>query len=167
MKSIYMIALLVSTIASVVIIESKDFCEEYLKNDNKIDVSISLYKDYGYDEDMILLFIGKTYWKLSVKDKNTIMIDTQSAGQFNFLSDDKYSMIWSFKFDVTHNVSDEQQIDDNELPFCRMGSLENNKIDWMKKSCITNINIDDIHWINSTTVKLPNNDIYMWTSPIN
>ncbi|XP_054164402.1 uncharacterized protein LOC128962092 isoform X2 [Oppia nitens] len=138
MKSIYMIALLVSTIIFVVIIESKDFCEEYRKNDNKIDVSMSLYKEYGYPEDMILLFIGNTYWKVSVNANNTVMIDTQSAGQSNLLSADKNSMIWSFKFDVTDNVYDEQQIDDNELPFCRMGSLEKDKqtIDWKEQTSL-------------------------------
>ncbi|XP_054165187.1 uncharacterized protein LOC128962812 [Oppia nitens] len=140
MKVIYMIAVLMLTIASVVSNESKDFCEEYRKNDYKIGFAMSLYKEYGYDEDMILLFIGNTYWKLSNKRDTVVTIDTLSAGTSNWLSSDKYAMAWPHIHKQYYNK-------DN----CLYGALQKDMhtIDWANTLC-NDMNVIT-EWINSTT----------------
>ncbi|XP_054165179.1 uncharacterized protein LOC128962803 [Oppia nitens] len=96
---------LVLTMISVVIIESKKFCQEFMKNDNKIDFAFRYYINNNIDkltkEYRKYLFIGNTYWKLTFidgKDK-TVTIDDESTGQSNWLSGYDYSMAWSQGFD--------------------------------------------------------------------
>ncbi|XP_054165190.1 uncharacterized protein LOC128962814 [Oppia nitens] len=143
MKVIYMIVLLVLmlTITSVVTQLSKDFCEEYRKNYYKIDFSMSLYKRYGHCNDTILLFIGNTYWKLSIIDglsDKTVTIDTVSAGATNWLFANKYSMAWSFNIDINdYDDYDKQKIATKYYPLCRISALQKDMhtIDWIKTSC--------------------------------
>ncbi|XP_054165186.1 uncharacterized protein LOC128962811 [Oppia nitens] len=127
------------TIASVVINESKDFCDEYRKNDYKIGFAMSLYKEYGYDEDMILMFIGNTYWKVSNKRDTLVTIDTLSAGTSNWLTSNKYAMAWPHIHKHYYN--------DN----CLCGALQKDMhtIDWYITFCNDMNGI--IHWFNSTT----------------
>ncbi|XP_054165188.1 uncharacterized protein LOC128962813 [Oppia nitens] len=146
-------ALLVSTIALVVIIESKDFCEEYRKNDYKIGFAMSLHTDRGYPDDIILLFIGNTYWKLSIIDASidslrikNITIETVSAGTSNWLSSDKYYTVLP---PIIHRDKDR----DN----CLYGALQKDMhtIDWANTLCV-DMNVHN--WINSTIITFPDNN---------
>ncbi|XP_054165185.1 uncharacterized protein LOC128962809 [Oppia nitens] len=141
------IAILILTIASMVSNESKDFCDEYRKNDYKICFAMSLYKEYGYDEDMILLFIGNTYWKLSNKRDTVVTIDTLSAGTSNWLTSNKYAMAWPHIYQQYYSK-------DN----CLYGALQKDMhtIDWANTLC-NDMNVIT-EWINSTTnITFPDN----------
>ncbi|XP_054165184.1 uncharacterized protein LOC128962808 [Oppia nitens] len=140
MRSIYLIALSVSmvlTIKSLAIIESEDFCDVYAKNDYKIDFAVSLYKQYGYPQDMILLFIGKTYWKLSFIDgiiDGLVTIDSRSAGRSDWWFADEYIMVGSYITDANNN---NKQQKDSDHPICYIVTLQKQwfSINWYEIFC--------------------------------
>ncbi|XP_054154150.1 uncharacterized protein LOC128952739 [Oppia nitens] len=116
------------TIGSVVVVvDSEDFCYEYVKNGHKIDFSFRLYEyNSNFDKEFQkYFFIGDKYWKLSYNDGSkadrNVTIDRESAGYSNWLSGEKYSMVWYVYYKA-----------DYKKDYCRVGALQKNlkAIDW-------------------------------------
>ncbi|XP_054165155.1 uncharacterized protein LOC128962779 [Oppia nitens] len=142
---------LVVVIVVVLTIESeavtKDFCIEFVKNDRKIDFSFRLFY---YDRKVYSLnyfFIGNTFWRLTFDDKDmTVTIDSNSTGASDWLSGQKYSMVWCSWFEGT----DSPIIVGVDYGHCRVGALRKDlkTIDWAVIS-IDTLNVE--HTANDTT----------------
>ncbi|XP_054165148.1 uncharacterized protein LOC128962771 [Oppia nitens] len=113
---IVLLLLVLSAIISVVISKSsKNFCEEYVKNGQKIDYAFRLFEDNKYkntDSDKYFI-IGDNCWQLTYSDGSdkTVTIDSlNSTDKFDRLSGKNYSMVWttitrSSKLSNTMNVT--------------------------------------------------------------
>ncbi|XP_054165154.1 uncharacterized protein LOC128962778 [Oppia nitens] len=129
----YSVVLVVEVVIVVVLtIESeavtKDFCIEFVKNDRKIDFSLRLYHDEDYRK---IFFIGDTFWTLKYYDSvdnKTVTIDSNSTGASDWLSGQKYSMVWCSWF----KAKDKPIIVGVDHENCRVGALRKDMktIDW-------------------------------------
>ncbi|XP_054165158.1 uncharacterized protein LOC128962781 [Oppia nitens] len=157
---------LVVVIVVVLTIESeavtKDFCIEFVKNDRKIDFSLRLYHDEDYRK---IFFIGDTFWTLKYYDSvdnKTVTIDSNSTGASDWLSGQKYSMVWCVWF----NGTEKPIIVGVNYDHCRVGALRKDlkTIDWAVISVDT-LNVK--HADNdSTTIDISNEfkPTFAWTS---
>ncbi|XP_054165151.1 uncharacterized protein LOC128962776 [Oppia nitens] len=143
------LVIVVEVVVIVFIIESeavtKDFCIEFVNNDRKIDFSLRLYQyhDIHYHK---IFFIGDTFWTLKYYDSvdnKTVIIDSNSSGASDWLSGQKYSMVWCSWFKA------------NDIPgvnvrHCHVGALRKDMktIDWAYISADT-LNVK--HAVNDTT----------------
>ncbi|XP_054165175.1 uncharacterized protein LOC128962800 [Oppia nitens] len=160
MNAICLIALLVSIIAQVVlvVVESKDFCNEYKRNGHKIDFAYRMIEFEGK-----FFFIGNTYWKLQFidgpDDNKTVTINNESDGESNFISGDNYSMVWCNWY-----LKDAKPtIDGVNYDHCRVAGLKKNlkTIDW---AVVSNVSLSLMQTLDSTNIKFEDNfkPLFAW-----
>ena len=83
-------------------VESNDFCEEFQRNDFKIDYGYQ-HNVYPYDSEIMswLLIIGHKYWKIvssgDLQTNGTLKLQTQSETSDWFGKEYKFAFSYPFR----------------------------------------------------------------------